>query len=104
MTWFEALCAERHERGVQEYRGGNFRAPFDGDPLACLIEEYADAANYLIEFCDQDGWGRDPSNWPVGYQNQWNTIRDLACWTRLRMKERDTRRDGGIDWAVGNVT
>ena len=45
---FTTLCEERMYQGLQEYRGGDASLPFDGDPIACGIEEAADLRNYAI--------------------------------------------------------
>lgn len=103
LTWFEALCRQRHEAGVREHRGGDANAPFAGDPLQERINEHADSANYLIEAAQMEGLGPDPGAWPVGWLAEWNRNADSANWTRRRMIERDRRGDGGIRWECGDL-
>lgn len=49
MTEFEQLAHDRWEAGVNEFRAGDARKPFSGDPINEAISECLDLYNYSVE-------------------------------------------------------
>jgi hypothetical protein len=49
MELFHKERWKKHVKGVNEYRGGNVHAPFEGDLMIEYLDEQLDSVNYLEE-------------------------------------------------------
>lgn len=104
LPWFDEMCRQRHDAGVRERRGGDPNAPFAGDPLHEMLQELADAENYLREEARRNGFNDDPRGWNDSWHHRWEQIRELAQWAKFRQMERTARTNGGIVWSCSGET